>query len=111
MRPAALAPFQVALVPMQYHRSARVREAAEQLYAELVAAGIEVLLDDREARPGVMFADIELIGIPFRLVVGERGLDEGQVEFRARTDPDNTMIPRAEAVTYLRQRLAAALAA
>jgi prolyl-tRNA synthetase len=107
--PMALAPFQVALIPMQYHRSHRVREATEQLYAELVAAGIEVLLDDRDARPGVMFADAELIGIPHRVVVGERGLDAGEVEYRGRKDADNAMRPRAEIVAFLRGRIDAAL--
>jgi prolyl-tRNA synthetase len=109
--PLALAPFQVALIPMQYHRSHRVREATEQLYAELVAAGVEVLLDDRDARPGVMFADAELIGIPHRVVVGERGLDAGEVEYRGRKDADNTMLPREDIVTFLRERIDAALAA
>ena len=109
--PLALAPFQVALIPMQYHRSHRVREATEQLYAELVAAGVEVLLDDRDARPGVMFADAELIGIPHRVVVGDRGLDAGEVEYRGRKDADNTMLPREDIVAFLRERIDAALAA
>jgi prolyl-tRNA synthetase len=108
--PVALAPFQVALIPMQYHRSHRVREATEQLYADLRTAGIDVLLDDRDARPGVMFADAELIGIPHRVVVGERGLDEGRIEYRGRKDAENAMLPRDEIVGLLRERIAAALA-
>jgi prolyl-tRNA synthetase len=107
--PAALAPFEVALVPMQYHRSHRVREETERLYGELAAAGIEVLLDDRDARPGVMFNDMELIGIPHRVVIGERGLDEGKVEYRGRRDTENTMVARDRIVALLQERLAAAL--
>ncbi len=103
--PAALAPFQVALVPMKMNKSHRVREAAEQLYAELSAAGIEVLLDDRDARPGFIFADMELIGIPHRVVIGERGLDEGKVEYRARPDSENQMIDIADIVRYLKEQL------
>jgi prolyl-tRNA synthetase len=107
--PAALAPFEVALVPMQYHRSHRVRDETERLYGELAAAGIEVLLDDRDARPGVMFNDMELIGIPHRVVIGERGLDEGKVEYRGRRDTENTMVARDRIVALLQERLAAAL--
>ena len=91
--PTAIAPFQVALIPMQMKKSERVREAAEKMYADLQAAGIEVLFDDRDARPGVMFADCELIGIPHRVVIGERGLDSGEVEYRARGDDENQMLP------------------
>jgi prolyl-tRNA synthetase len=107
--PVGIAPFQVVLVPMQYHRSQRVREEAERLYQELQDVGIDVLLDDRDARPGVMFADAELIGIPHRVVVGERGIDEGKVEYRGRRDTENTMIARAEIVPFLRGRIDAAL--
>ena len=77
--PAAMAPFQLALLPMNAHKSAAVREAVEQLYADCRAAGIDVLLDDREARPGVMFADMELIGIPHRVVIGEKGFDQAAI--------------------------------
>ena len=109
--PVGIAPFQVVLVPMQYHRSHRVREETERLYQELLDAGIGVLLDDRDARPGVMFADAELIGIPHRVVVGERGIDDGRVEYRGRRDTDNTMIARGEIVPFLRGRVDAALGA
>jgi len=78
--PAPIAPFQVVLLPMNAKKSHRVREAADALYADLLAAGVEVLYDDRELRPGVMFADMELIGIPHRVVIGERGLDSGTLE-------------------------------
>ena len=83
--PTAMAPFQVTLIPMNMKKSERVREAAEKLYNELKHAGIDVLFDDRDARPGVMFADCELIGIPHRVVIGDRSLDNGEVEYRART--------------------------
>ena len=103
--PAALAPFQVALLPMQIKKSDRVRETVETLYQKLTKAGIDVLLDDRDVRPGVMFADCELTGIPHRIVVGDRSLEQGEVEYRARTDSDNRMIPLAEIVDHLLQAL------
>jgi len=103
--PASIAPFQVALLPMQMKKSEAVREAVEKLYAEMQAAGIEVLLDDRDLRPGVMFADCELIGIPWRVVVGERGLKEGQVELRARTASENEMVPLEAVVDRLKEAL------
>ncbi len=104
--PTAIAPFQVALLPMQGKKSERVMAATEQLYTELLAAGIEVLLDDRDARPGVMFADCELIGIPHRIVVGEKGLDRDEVEYRARHETANTMLPLADVVAFVRRRIA-----
>jgi len=104
--PAPLAPFQVALCPMKLDKSFRVREATERLYAELTAAGIEVLLDDRDVRPGFMFADMELIGIPHRVVVGDKGLDTGVVEYKGRTDADLTLVPLDGIVALLRERLA-----
>ncbi len=103
--PTALAPFELVIVPMQMHKSDTVREAAERLYAELQAAGIDVLFDDRDARPGVMFADAELIGIPHRVVVGERGLKNGEVEYRARGADENEMIPLADFVGFIRERI------
>ncbi len=90
--PAALAPFEVALLPIQAKKSERVRNAVEDLYRQLTEAGVEVLLDDRGVRPGVMFADCELIGIPQRIVIGDRSLENGEVEYRCRTDSDNTMV-------------------
>ena len=104
--PSAIAPFTLALIPMQMKKSERVREAAEKLYGELKAAGIDVLFDDRDARPGVMFADMELIGIPHRVVLGERGLDQRQVEYRGRRDPENRMLPLEGIVAFLQQQLA-----
>ncbi len=84
--PAAMSPFQVAIAPIGIKKSDAVRNAAEQLYTELTAAGLEVLFDDRDERPGVMFADLELIGIPHRIVIGDRGLKEGNVEYQGRKD-------------------------
>jgi len=103
--PLPMAPFQVALLPMNMKKSLRVREAAEALYAELQDAGIDVLFDDRPLRPGVMFNDMELIGIPHRVVVGERGLDAGEIEYRARNESENIQVPLSEIVDYLKQRL------
>jgi prolyl-tRNA synthetase len=103
--PAALAPFQVALVPMGMQKNDKVKAAAEALYDELTRAGIDVLFDDRDARPGVMFADMELIGIPHRLVIGERGLEKGSVEYKGRKEEAPTDFPRAEALALLKARL------
>ncbi len=103
--PAPLAPFQVALLPMNAKKSHRVREAADALYADLLEAGVDVLYDDRNLRPGVMFNDMELIGIPFRVVVGERGLDAGTLEFRARTAGENEEIPVDGAAEAILARL------
>ena len=105
--PQALAPFEVALVPINLHKSPAVAEATEKLYAELTAAGVEVLLDDRAERPGVMFADMDLIGIPHRLVIGERGLKDGLVEYKARRAEQAQNIPLAEASGFIRKSLAA----
>ncbi len=105
--PTAIAPYQVALLPMNMHKSIRLRKAAETLYAELLAAGIEVLFDDRPVRPGVMFADMDLIGIPHRLVLGERGLDAGQAEYKARRDRASVDIPLVDSVDFLQQQLEA----
>jgi prolyl-tRNA synthetase len=93
MWPVSIAPFQVVLCPMGYDRSDMVREASDKLYQDLMSAGVEVILDDRGERPGAMFADWELIGVPYRVVIGERGLKEGQLEFQARTDAEASAIP------------------
>jgi prolyl-tRNA synthetase len=103
--PAPIAPFQVVLVPMNLPKSARVRELSDRLYADFTAAGIEVLYDDRDARPGVKFADAELLGIPHRLVIGERGIDAGKLEYRGRRDSESTEFPLAEALPFIRARL------
>ena len=104
--PAAMAPFQVVLLPVGASRSAAVRETAESLYRELLAAGIEVLLDDRDVRPGVMFADMELIGTPHRVVIGDRNLAAGQLEYRGRRDSDNVLVAREGLLDWLSKRLA-----
>ena len=103
--PAALAPFQVVLVPVNYQRSTRVQESADALYQAFNAAGIEVLLDDRDARPGVKFADSELLGIPHRLVIGERTLNAGKLEYRDRGGAESIEIPADDPVAFIRQRL------
>lgn len=100
--PVAIAPFHAALLPMNMHKSVRLREAAEKLYADLTSAGIEVLFDDRRVRPGVMFADSELIGIPHRIVIGDRGLDAGTVEYRHRRDAESTDIALDDIVPHIR---------
>jgi prolyl-tRNA synthetase len=100
--PRALAPFELALVPIGMKKSAQVRDAVETLYRELAAAGIDVLLDDRDERPGVMFADMELIGVPHRVVVGERGLKGGNVEYQGRRDAQARPIALQDAVKSLR---------
>ena len=105
--PAAMAPFQVAVLPIGAGRSASVREAAEALYQELLGVGIDALLDDREVRPGVMFADMELIGIPHRVVISERNLAAGRVEYRGRRDADSILIPRERLLDELQERLVA----
>ena len=104
--PAPLAPFHVVLIPLNLQKSPRVREAADALYAELAAAGIEVMYDDRDARPGVKFADAELLGIPHRLVLGERGLEAGTCEYRHRRATDNEDIPLAAITSHISKLLA-----
>ena len=103
--PEAIAPFQVCIVPMQMHKSPRVAEAANKMYEDLKAKGIDVLFDDRNERPGVMFNDMELIGIPHRIVIGERGLDKGEIEYKHRTDEKASDIAEAEFMEFLMAKL------
>jgi len=105
--PQALAPFELAIVPLGLKRSDVVREAAEALYNQMVAAGIDVVLDDRDERPGVMFADMELIGVPHRVVVSDRGLKEGMLEYQGRTEASGTKIAESEAVDFIVGRVKA----
>jgi prolyl-tRNA synthetase len=105
MLPVAMAPFQIAIVPIGMGKSDAVRNAVEQLYAALQAAGIDVLLDDRDERPGVMFADMELIGIPHRIVIGERGLKEGMLEYQGRRDTASQAFPLQNALEFVESKL------
>lgn len=103
--PAALAPFQVAILPMNMHKSFRVKQHAEQIYHALQEKGIDVILDDRKERPGVMFADMELIGIPHTVVIGERNLDSNEVEYKSRADSEKQMINIDHIVEMLVQKI------
>jgi prolyl-tRNA synthetase, family II len=104
--PDALAPFKVAIVPMNMHKSERVREAAEKLYADLTHAGIDVLFDDRKERPGVMFSDIELIGVPHTIVIGERSMDNGVFEYKHRRDGEKVPFAIDDALTFIQSKFA-----
>ena len=104
--PASLAPFQVAICPMNMHKSERLKTAAEKLYQDLLKAGVEVLFDDRKVRAGFMFSDMELIGIPHCIIISDKGLDTGYVEYKARTVGQNEDIPFAELMDFLQTKLA-----
>jgi prolyl-tRNA synthetase len=106
--PRPIAPFEACLVPIGFHKSAAVREAAEKLYAELLAAGIDVLLEDRDERPGVLFADMDLLGIPHRLVLSDRGLAAGTIEYKGRTQAAAENAPLATALQLLKDKFSAA---
>ena len=103
--PQSIAPFQVVIIPINMHKSDTLKPIAEKLYNDLQALGIDVLLDDRKERPGIMFADMELIGIPHRIVLGDRSLEKGLVEYKARTDQDNTDIALDDIVTHIKDKL------
>ena len=105
--PATIAPFEVVLCPMGYDRNEAVKNEADRLYQALLAEGVDVILDDRGERPGVMFADWELIGVPHRVVSGDRGLKEGKLEYQGRRDAAATALPLAEMVPFVLGRLAA----
>ncbi len=104
--PKELAPFQLSIVPINYHKSEAVKSTADQLHADLTAAGYDVLLDDRNMRPGAMFADHELIGIPHRVVISDRGLKEGQLEFKSRTGEEAENVAQAEIMDFIANKLA-----
>jgi len=106
--PAPMAPFEACLVPIGYHKNAEVRAAADRLYAELAAAGIDILLEDRDERPGVLFADMDLIGVPHRVVLSERGLAVGNAEYKGRRDEKPSELPLGSVVQWLKERIAAA---
>jgi prolyl-tRNA synthetase len=103
--PASMAPFQLAIIPLNLNKSAAVAECAAQLYEALQATGIELLMDDRNERPGVKFADMELIGIPHRIVIGDRTLAEGKIEYKGRRDKDSELVAREDIVEFIRARL------
>jgi len=105
--PPAIAPFAVCIVPMGYHKSEAVKAAADRLYADLQQVGIDVVLDDRNERPGVMFADMELIGIPHRIVIGERGLNEGKLEYKSRRDAEPTLVDQGDIIELITGKLCA----
>ena len=104
--PRALAPFEVVICPIGFTKSDAVRQAAQDLYASLKDQGVDVILDDRDARPGIMFADWELIGVPLRVTIGDRGLKEGMVELQARRDEGSTQVPMADIARVTAERLA-----
>ncbi|MCC8381812.1 proline--tRNA ligase [Xenorhabdus sp. PB30.3] len=103
--PDAIAPFQVAILPMNMHKSYRVKEVAEKLYADLRSNGIDVILDDRKERPGVMFADMELMGVPHTVVIGDRNLDNDEVEYKYRRTGDKQMLKLEDVVDYLKSNI------
>jgi prolyl-tRNA synthetase len=103
--PEPIAPFSVVICPVNYRQSEQVRQVADQLHAELAAAGVDVILDDRGERPGSMFADWELIGVPHRLTIGERGLRNGQVEYADRRSLQASAVPLADAVGLVAQQI------
>lgn len=105
MWPKSIAPFEVALVPVNAHKSIRVKEAADEVYKQLTEAGVDVLYDDRGLRPGVAFADMELIGIPHRLILGERGLDNGMIEYKCRADGEGDEFAIADVINEIQKRL------
>lgn len=104
--PQAIAPFQVVVLPMNMHKSHRIPEIAENFYTELKAAGVDVIFDDRKERPGVMFADMELLGVPHALVIGERNLDEGVVEYKSRITGEKQKVKIEQAVEFVLEQLA-----
>ncbi|HHF0485175.1 TPA: proline--tRNA ligase [Vibrio antiquarius] len=103
--PDAIAPFQVAIVPMNMHKSEEVKEAAEKLYAELTAMGIEVLFDDRKERPGVMFSDMELIGVPHTIIIGDRSMKEGNFEYKNRATGEKTPVAMTDIIEHVKAQL------
>jgi prolyl-tRNA synthetase len=103
--PEPIAPFSVVICPVNYRQSEKVAQSANQLHAELQAIGVDVVLDDRGERPGSMFADWELIGVPHRITVGERGLKNGEIEYAHRRDLQAATVPFGDAVQFIRRQL------
>ena len=103
--PASMAPFQLAIIPLNMQKSPEVASCAEELYAALLAAGVDVLMDDRNERPGVKFADMELVGIPHRIVIGDRALADDKIEYKGRRDSESQLVERADILDFLKARL------
>ena len=103
--PDSMAPFQLAIIPLNMQKSPEVARCAEELYRALLDAGMEVLMDDRNERPGVKFADMELIGIPHRIVIGDRALAEDNIEYKGRRDSESQLIARGEILDFIKARL------
>jgi prolyl-tRNA synthetase len=103
--PEAIAPFQLVIIPLNMHKSDTLKPIAENLYEDLQKLGIDVLFDDRKERAGIMFADMELIGIPHRIVLGERGLEKGMVEYKGRRDVENTDVALEDIVQFIKDKL------
>lgn len=103
--PEAIAPFQVVIIPMNMHKSDTLKPVAEKLYTDLLASGVEVLFDDRKGRAGIMFADMELIGIPHRIVLGDRGLEKGMVEYKGRRDTESTDVALGDIVQFIKDKI------
>ncbi len=103
--PTSIAPFQLVIVPINYNKSTRVRALADELYQQCLSAGIEVLLDDRKERAGIMFADSELLGIPHRVVLSDTHADNGNVEYKARSEPDKIEVKFDNALIFIQSKL------
>ena len=103
--PESIAPFQVVIIPMNMHKSDVLKPIAEKLYNDLKEQNIDVLFDDRKERAGIMFADMELIGIPHRIVLGDRGLEKGMVEYKGRRDADNTDVELDNIIQFIKDKL------
>ena len=103
--PKSIAPFELIIVPIGYHKNDKVRAQANKIYADLLESGIDVILDDRDARPGIMFAESDLIGIPNRLVIGEKSLNENKVEFKSRSESSPEMINISDLVQFIKSKI------
>ena len=103
--PKSIAPFELIIVPIGYHKNDNVRAQANKIYADLLESGIDVILDDRDARPGIMFAESDLIGIPNRLVIGEKSLNENKVEFKSRSESNSEMINISDLIQFIKSKI------
>ena len=103
--PKSIAPFELIIVPIGYHKNDNVRTQANKIYEDLLESGIDVILDDRDARPGIMFAESDLIGIPNRLVIGEKSLNENKVEFKSRSESNSEMINISDLIQFIKSKI------